>query len=544
MGNKNASCLRPQIEDSNFDTNSEFKIINNPEHKNRRMPKYEDIRSYSNKSFSFNSRNNFYNQKSPTYLDKVKTIQKYVRFCLSVKKFNEHIDLLSNILELDSTVNVIKDKKIANNLLKNNTGEQLSIQLINNKKINPYIYTRYYRININKYKPNRYLIKTPLTYIDKYKNNDLYEGTWTLEKKFHGYGIFYASGYKYEGFWNFGKLSGEARKFYPNKDYYIGNFEDGKSNGYGKYYHNDGTIYEGNWLDDQPDGKGKETFSDGSKFEGIFEHGSKKKGKFTWVDGSYYDGEIKKNYFEGYGKFKWKEGREYIGNWKNGKMHGQGTMIYIDGAKYEGEFSNGKREGKGNYYWNKNKYYKGNWVGGKQEGDGYYYNKGKGIIAIWKDGKMKQCISQEITQDLLYSKINEERPGSPMEKYSKTMSGKTEYFYDSINISTNLSNNSMRDTRLNKRLINNISSNRRSFKTDKKEKYQSSKDITNKKTLTDMSIISNSSINKSKITNIDVLFKNYSNSSRSKKSIISKNFDSTSKKSGGGRYCRRNNNKK
>lgn len=98
-----------------------------------------------------------------------------------------------------------------------------------------------------------------------------------LQKKFHGYGIFYASGYKYEGFWNFGKLSGEARKFYPNKDYYIGNFEDGKSNGYGKYYHNDGTIYEGNWLDDQPDGKGKETFSDGSKFEGIFEHGSKKK---------------------------------------------------------------------------------------------------------------------------------------------------------------------------------------------------------------------------------------------------------------------------
>ena len=135
MGNKNASCLRPQIEDSNFDTNSEFKIINNPEHKNRRMPKCEDIRSYSNKSISFNSRKNFYSQNSPTYLDKVKTIQKYVRFCLSVKKFNEHIDLLTNILELDSTVNVIKDKKIANNLLKNNIGEQLSIQLINNKKI-------------------------------------------------------------------------------------------------------------------------------------------------------------------------------------------------------------------------------------------------------------------------------------------------------------------------------------------------------------------------------------------------------------------------
>ena len=519
----NPSCLKPQIDDNNFDNYSEFNIMKNQERKYRNNLKKEEFNKNSNKSFSINTRKNFINPKNRTYLDKVKIVQKYVRFCLSIKKFNERIDLLTNILELDSTVNVIKDKNLEKNLLMNNKGEQLSLQLINSRKLTSYTHTIFYRMNINKYKLNRYLLKTPLTYIDKYKNNDLYIGTWTLEKIFHGYGIFYTSNNKYEGFWNLGKLSGEGRKFYQNKDYYIGGFVDGRSNGFGKYFHSDGTIYEGNWLNDQPNGNGKETFNDGSKFDGIFENGFKKKGKFTWVDGSFYDGEIKNNYFEGYGRFKWKEGREYIGFWKNGKMSGKGVMNYTDGAKYEGEFFEGKRHGKGNYFWNKNKYYKGNWSKGKQEGDGYYYNKGKGIIGIWSDGKMKKCLSQEINHELLCSKINEERPCSPSEKYCKTMTGKSEYYYDSINMSTNLSNNSMKDVRYN---INSNKKNEKN-KTEIKKKYQSSKVIYNKKSLTDFSIISDYSSNRSKITNIDVLFQKNCNSSRSKKSIISKNLENT-----------------
>ena len=387
----NQSCLRPQIED-NFDTCSDYLIRNNKRYKYRRITDEDDLSTYSNKSYSFNSKKNF---KLPSYIDKVKTIQKYVRFCLAIKKFNERIDLLTNILELDSTVNLIKDEKVEKNLLSNNAGEQLCNLLIQQKKILPYESTRYYRLNIRKYNPNKYLIKTPLTYIDKYKNNDLYKGTWTLEKKFHGYGVYYTSGNKYEGFWNFGKLIGEARKFYQNKDYFIGTFNENGLNSIGKYYHNDGTTYEGNWYKDQPHGKGKEIFTDGSRFEGLFENGFKKKGRFTWTDGSYYEGEIKNNFFEGYGKFRWREGREYVGQWKNGKMEGKGIMRYVDGAKYEGEFYQGKRHGKGNYFWNKNKYYKGNWYKGKQEGDGYYYNQGTGIIGVWYNGKIKQCLSQE-----------------------------------------------------------------------------------------------------------------------------------------------------
>ena len=442
MGNKmNPSCLRPQIED-NFDTNSDIQIQNNRRYKYRRISDDDSLSTYSNKSYSFNTRKNFIDQKTPSYINKVKMIQKFVRFCLSVKKFNERIDLLTNILELDSTVNMIKDKKAQNDILMNNAGEQLSLSLIKQKKITQYEYTRYYRMNIKKYKPNRYLKKTPLTYIDKYKNNDLYVGTWTLEKKFHGYGIYYTAGNKYEGFWNFGKLVGDARKFFQNNDYYIGTFTENSLNSTGKYYHNDGTTYEGNWYKNYPHGRGKEYFIDGSQFEGLFENGFKKKGKFVWVDGSYYDGDIKNNYFEGYGTFKWKEGRKYVGSWKNGKMNGIGVMTYTDGAKYEGEFVNGKREGKGNYFWNKNKYYKGSWKKGKQDGDGYFYNNGRGIIGVWKDGKIKQCLSQEITNDLIIDKINDKRTRSPEDK---VMNKNRNYdnLNDSINLSTNLSNNNM-----------------------------------------------------------------------------------------------------
>ena len=521
----NPSCLKPEINyNNNLDNNFEYKITNNPEKRYKKILNKEVLHPNSYNTYSLKTRKSFENKKSKTYLDKVKILQKYVRFCISIKKFNERIDVLTNILELDSSINVIKDKKLEYNLLMNNPGEQISQQLINTKKLPLYIYTRYYRMNINKYKPNRYLLKTPLTYIDKYKNNDLYIGTWTLEKKFHGYGIFYTSGNKYEGFWIFGKLSGESRIFYQNKDYYVGDVVDGNSNGFGKYYHNDGTIYEGNWLNNQPHGEGKEIFNDGSKFVGIFEKGYKKKGKFTWVDGSFYDGEIKNNKFEGYGKFRWKEGRIYFGFWKNGKMHGKGTMNYIDGAKYEGEFKDGKRHGKGNYIWNKNKYYKGNWIEGKQEGDGYFYNKGKGIIGVWKDGKIKQSLSGEIKNNIeLHSNINKEKAASISENFEKSMNGRSEYYYDSINLSTNLSNNSLRDVRLNKTHINNNQKN----KTEIKKKIQSSKLIYNKKSITDISVISDYTSNKPKITNIDILFKNNSNISRSKKSIISKNFENT-----------------
>jgi hypothetical protein len=109
------------------------------------------------------------------------------------------------------------------------------------------------------------------------------------------------------------------------------------------------------------------------------------------------------------------------------------------------------------------------------------------------------------------------------------MNGKSDYCYDSINISTNLSNNSTKDIRYK----NKANQNKGNNKTEIKKKNQSTKVIYNKKNLTDLSIISDYTSNKSKTTNIDFIFKNNSNSSRSKKSIISKKIENTVWNNGG-----------
>ena len=250
----------------NFDSNYNYQSI---DHIN------SSSRAYTRTNSSSKSNNN----------NKITTIQKFIRAFIAKKRFKERIELLTNIIELDNPVNLIKDKLTSSKLLSENKGEQLWKELLSNKKIIPFEDLPSYRKRIKYFRPNKYLLSTQLIYIDKYKNNNLYKGTWTLEKVFHGFGTFYVSGNKYEGFWLFGKLNGECRYFLQNKDYFIGEFVDGQAQGKGKYFHNDGTIYEGQWVNDQPSGWGKETFIDGSVFEGNFENGIKKKGTFKWNDG-------------------------------------------------------------------------------------------------------------------------------------------------------------------------------------------------------------------------------------------------------------------
>ena len=333
--------------------------------------------------------------KESRKLQQIILIQSYFRGFINRKKFSGDLELLINILILDSTVNVIKDENLKRKLLLGNKGECLSNKLISNKILIPYQNTNYYKINIKKYKLSKFLIQTPLTYIDKFKDSNMYIGTWTLDKRFQGYGIFYAYGNKYEGFWDHGKLKGQCRYFLSNGDYFIGTFKDGKANGYGKYFYKDGSKYEGEWKDDQPNGKGKE-ISDDLCFKGIFSSGVKVSGFFKWDDGSFYEGQIENNNFHGKGKFHWKEGSEYIGEWKYGKMNGKGVMNYLDGTKYEGYFVDGKRGGIGKYIWNDKKYYKGNWENGEQNGKGHYFNEGRETTGFWKNGELRDNFIKKI----------------------------------------------------------------------------------------------------------------------------------------------------
>lgn len=310
-------------------------------------------------------------------LRKIKKIQARIKGVVARMKFIKSISNYSSMLKAELKVNLVED---FNNVIKNHKGEILS-------KVVEAKYGKYIVPNHPKYK---YTITFKPVYTTKNKNDDIYAGSWSINKSFQGYGCLYkADGSKFEGMWIDGKLNGKGRYFTNSNEYYVGDFVNGIANGEGSFGHADGTIYNGTWMNDQPEGEGEEIYKDGSRFKGNYLNGKKVYGKFQWEDGSYYEGGIKNDKFQGKGTYYWKEGRTYSGEWSQGQMDGNGLFTYLDGSYYEGEFHNGLRNGQGKYVWNENKNYVGGWLNGKQHGKGRYVKGGKVIEGIWINGKLK-----------------------------------------------------------------------------------------------------------------------------------------------------------
>ena len=61
------------------------------------------------------------------------------------------------------------------------------------------------------------------------------------------------------------------------------------------------------------------------------------KGKFTWSDGSYYEGDFVDGLFEGVGTYYFEENKKtYFGQFREGKIDGEGEMKWQDGREYMG----------------------------------------------------------------------------------------------------------------------------------------------------------------------------------------------------------------
>ena len=251
---------------------------------------------------------------------------------------------------------------------------------------------------------NNKLIKKSLRLLEKYSffipnyivssKNEVYKGSWNLNKKYHGYGVKYEfntennTDSRIEGTFNNGLLFGHGRIISSNGEIIFGRFIYGKLTGFGEYQRDDGSKYEGEFSEGIPHGKGKETMNDGSIFEGIYLGGMRNKGKITWKDGSSYEGSFENDKFSGNGTYNWGNGRKYEGEWKEGKMNGKGKLMYSDGSFYEGQFINGKKNGQGKYVWEKDKFYIGQWKDDKQNGKGVYNKFGKEIKGFWADGHL------------------------------------------------------------------------------------------------------------------------------------------------------------
>jgi hypothetical protein len=113
-------------------------------------------------------------------------------------------------------------------------------------------------------------------------------------------------------------------------------------------------------------------------------------GKIYFMDGSWYEGEIKNGLQHGRGK-NYKNGKVmYSGQYKEGKLDGQGTIFYNSGSIYVGQMKDDQPNGFGKYYWTEGDRYEGNMVNGLFEGQGsYFWNNGSTYVGEFKDGKIK-----------------------------------------------------------------------------------------------------------------------------------------------------------
>ena len=136
---------------------------------------------------------------------------------------------------------------------------------------------------------------------------------------------------------------------------------------------------------------------DGSIYQGQFKDGKKNgKGKITWRDNSYYEGDFVNNYYEGYGVYIMVNKRKgYLGQWKEGKMHGYGVFFWGDGRSYKGYYETDKKHGYGIYSGKNNLRYEGKFKRGKQYGMGRIINeKGEKQLGLYLKGKKLKYLNE------------------------------------------------------------------------------------------------------------------------------------------------------
>jgi hypothetical protein len=109
--------------------------------------------------------------------------------------------------------------------------------------------------------------------------------------------------------------------------------------------------YKGEWKNGLPNGKGiKHCYKSDSYLEGNFVDGflhgyGKQTFQQTWEKTvPYYEGEFKRNQFEGKGEYHYGDGDYYKGMWKNSKYHGQGAAYSLQlNRTWVGEYFNDEK---------------------------------------------------------------------------------------------------------------------------------------------------------------------------------------------------------
>ena len=228
-------------------------------------------------------KNSFKIDNNPLFVQE-KSISKIIKLQSTIKMLLAKIKL-KNIIKIytQKLLSDLEEKKLLNTeVITNSKSEKHYLNLLNTKVIKPY--TEYINRNqkiisklniISKYtvEISDYIVTSP---------KEAYKGSWSLNKKYHGYGVIYKFNNitqkekRIEGIFSNGILNGYGRIIISDEEMIRGDFALNKLNGLGEYHRKDGSIYTGAFYEGYPQGNGKETFKDGSFFEGYYVKGKKK----------------------------------------------------------------------------------------------------------------------------------------------------------------------------------------------------------------------------------------------------------------------------
>ena len=209
--------------------------------------------------------------------------------------------------------------------------------------------------------------------------NWIYKGQTNIENKPNGYGVKYVkNGIKQEGYWKEGQQIGWCQSIDFQGNIMIGPFvDDGKITGKGiKFSYLNNTFYKGDIVKNQKEGKGEEISNEGIFCGNYLNDKKNGEGKMVYsLSGDVYEGNYKDDLFDGKGHYIWKiSGQEYTGEYKNGLMHGKGLYEWSEGEYYRGSFVNGKKEGNGEMHWANGRSFVGPFVNGRPQGVGIFDN--------------------------------------------------------------------------------------------------------------------------------------------------------------------------
>ena len=195
---------------------------------------------------------------SPEQINKIEKIiklQKNIRKFLSLLKFQIHFNEVKT-----NVVNELDQKKLMNqNNVTECESEKFYQKFISKEKIQEFTKNN----NFNKFYSNLSKYSFSIPYYIVTSPNEVYKGSWNLNKRYHGYGIKFEfdliknGNKRTEGIFFDGFLTGQGLVITSEGEIFMGNFIRNKLDGEGEHYRKDNSIYKGEFKNGKYDGLGK-----------------------------------------------------------------------------------------------------------------------------------------------------------------------------------------------------------------------------------------------------------------------------------------------